>query len=84
MPAGDFRWNDWNRRHATKHGCTIQEIQSVVRNAGHGYPRKSGDGKQLVIGRGVGGRFIRVLFVYDPDRTMYVIHAMPLTTRRRR
>jgi len=84
VAAGEFRWNDWNLDHATQHGCTIEEIQMVVRNAGRGFPRKIGDDKQLVIGRGSGGRFIRVIFVLDADRTMYVIHAMPLTTRRRR
>ena len=83
MPAGDFRWNDWNREHATKHGCTIQEIEFVVRHAGRGFPRKIGDGKRLVVGRTPSGEFIRVIFVLDPDRTTYVIHAMPVTARRR-
>ncbi len=85
-----FRWNDWNRDHATKHGCTIPEIETVVRQAAHGFPRGKEDDKYLVQGRGVGARMIQVIFVYD-DReegetldTVYVIHAMPLTTRRRR
>ena len=56
MAAGDFRWNDWNCEHATGHGCTIPEIESVVRNRGRGFPRRIGDGKYLVQGRGVGGR----------------------------
>jgi hypothetical protein len=40
----------------------------------------------LVVGRGQGGRFIEVIFVLDPPPWIffYVIHAMPLTTRRRR
>lgn len=84
MAAGDFRWNWWNRDHATSHGCSISEIESVVRHAGRGFPRYMGDGKWLVISRGNGDRFVRVMFVLDPHDTMYVIHAMPLTTRRRR
>jgi hypothetical protein len=79
-----FRWNDWNLDHATKHGCTISEIESVVRNAGHGFPRYVGDGRYEVEGRGIGNRMVRVVFLRDPDPVAFVIHAMPLTTRRRR
>jgi hypothetical protein len=79
-----FRWIDWNEAHATKHGCTIGEIESVVRNAGRGFPRKRDRKKWLVVGRGTGGRPIRVIYVLDDDGTAFVIHAMPLTTRRRR
>ena len=79
-----FRWNDWNFRQATKHGCTLEEIERVVNRGGRGFPRKMGDEKWLVQGRGIGDRFIEVLFLRDPDRTVFVIHAMPLTTRRRR
>ena len=74
-----FRWNAWNLEHATKHGCTVDEIESVVRNAGRGYPRKLGDGKYLVEGRGTGDRFVEVIFIYSPPQTIYVIHAMPLS-----
>lgn len=79
-----FRWIEWNREHATKHGCTIPEIESVVRNAGHGFPRKRDRKKWLVIGRGTGGRMIRVIYVLDSDGAAFVIHAMPVITRRRR
>ena len=80
----EFRWNEWNLEHATKHGCTIPEIESVVRNADRGWPRKGAEGKYTVEGRGQGGRKARVIYVIDPEGTLYVIHAMPLTTRRRR
>jgi uncharacterized DUF497 family protein len=82
MAAGDFRWNSWNREHATKHGCTMAEIESVVLKNLPG--RKVGDGKIMIEGRGSGSRLLRVVFVLDPDRTFFVIHAMPLTTRRHR
>jgi uncharacterized DUF497 family protein len=73
--ADGFRWNDWNREHATKHGCSVAEIESVVLN----YPnRKVGDEKRQTVGRGTGGRLIQVVFVYSPGRTIYVIHATPV------
>ena len=84
MPAGDFRWNEWNLDHATIHGCTISEIESIVRRAGRGFPRYIGNGKWLVQARGTGDRMVEVIYVLDSDDTIYVIHAMPLTTRRRR
>lgn len=79
-----FRWNSWNTEHATRHGCTVGEIESVVVNGGRGFPRKTGDDKWLVRGRGTGGRLVQVVYVVSPADTIYVIHAMPLTTRRRR
>lgn len=82
--AIEFRWNDWNLEHGTRHGCTVEEIESVLRNAGHGWPRKSGQGRYVVEGRSRGGRIIRVGYVVDADNTRFVIRAMPLTTRRRR
>jgi uncharacterized DUF497 family protein len=84
MAAGDFRWNEHNIEHMQKHGCTIEEIESVVTRPRRGYPRKIGDGKFLIVGRGVGGRVVEVIFVRDPDETIYVIHAQQISTRRRR
>jgi phage-related protein len=80
----DFRWNAWNLEHATKHGVAVHEVEHVVRNARRPYPRDIGDEKWLVEGRGQGDRFVRVIYVLDMDGTIYVLHAMPLTTRRRR
>lgn len=84
--ADDFRWNETNREHATAHGCSIAEIEHLLLNIPHGFPRRIDRHKRLVIGRGQGGRMIRVIYLLDPppDAAYYVIHAMPLTTRRRR
>jgi len=84
MAAGDFRWNEHNIEHAQKHGCTIDEIEAVASRPVHGYPRKIGNGKFRVVGRGVGDRIVEVIFVRDDDDTMYVIHAQQISTRRRR
>jgi uncharacterized DUF497 family protein len=83
MAAGDFRWNENNVEHAQRHGCRIEEIEAVVARPGRGYPRKIGNGKFLVVGRGLAGRVIEVIFVRDADETMYVIHAQQISTRRR-
>src|SRR5947208_9508940 len=58
----EFRWIEWNREHATKHGCPIDEIESVVRNAKHGFPRHIDREKWEVIGRGIGGRVVEVVY----------------------
>jgi hypothetical protein len=42
-------------------------------------PVKVGEGKRKAIGRGVGGRFLQVVCVFDHDGTVYVLHARPLT-----
>jgi hypothetical protein len=48
--------------------------------------RKAGDEKWIVRGRGQGDRLIQVIFVEDLEGndTLFVIHAMPVSTRRRR
>ena len=84
MRPDQFRWIDWNLEHATGHGCSVEEIEFVVRAASRRFPRKIDRQKWLVVGRGPGGRFVEVIFLLDPDGTAFVIHAMPLTTRRRR
>jgi hypothetical protein len=80
----DFRWNDWNLEHATRHGCSVAEIESVIRAARRPYPRRIDRSKWQVIGRGQGDRFIQIAYVIDSGGSLYVIHAMPLSTRRRR
>jgi uncharacterized DUF497 family protein len=80
----EFRWINWNRGKLDRHGVSVEEAERVVNNAGHPYPQHRGDGKWLVIGRGQGDRPIEVIYVDDFDGTIFVIHAMPLTTRRRR
>ncbi len=37
-----------------------------------------------MIGRGTGDRPVEVIYLLDDDGTAFVIHAMPLTTRRKR
>jgi uncharacterized DUF497 family protein len=80
-----FRWIDWNRDKVAKHGVLPVEAERVVLTATRPYPRKAGGERWLVIGRGRGDRFVEVAYLIDPDRkTAFIIHAMPLTTRRRR
>ena len=80
----DFFWEEWKHEIATKHGCTATEMESVIRHVGRGFPRKVGNGRLLVQGRGEGGRMIEVIYFLDEDGAAVVIHGMPLTTRRRR
>ena len=83
MRANDFRWNDWNLDHATRHGVSVAEIEGIV-NRGRHSPRDAGNGKWRIDGRGRGDRPIRVIFLLNPDGGIYVIHAMPTTRHRRR
>lgn len=62
-----FRWNEWNLEHAVKHGVGIAEAESVVRNARPPWPRKTGDEKWTVGGRGQGGRMVRVIYLIGRD-----------------
>jgi uncharacterized DUF497 family protein len=78
MPG--FRWNEWNAEKVAKHGVSILEAEQVVRSPRRPYPRKIGGGKWQVVGRGQGDRWVQVIYVFE-DRTIFVIHAMPVRTR---
>ena len=80
----DFRWNDWNIAHIGGHGVSPEEAEGVVNGAARPYPEARGDGKWRVVGQGVGGRFVQVVYLLDTDATVYVIHAMPLSPRDKR
>ena len=92
LGVNGFRWNDWNLEQATKHGCGVTEIeQTIRRELSRGKFLVQADDSRLIHGRGNGGRMLEIAFVIDPpdasaiyDQTIYVIHAMPLSTRRRR
>jgi uncharacterized DUF497 family protein len=81
-----FRWNEWNEAKLNKHGVAKWEAEHVVLNARRPYPKSHRNGTWLAIGRGQGDRPLEVVYVEDEyDREMlFIIHSMPLTTRRRR
>jgi uncharacterized DUF497 family protein len=76
-----FRWNRWNIEHLDGHGLDPDEAEQVVRQAASPFPRRIGDDKLLVWGRGRGGRLLQVVFVMDDDGTIFVIHGRELTKR---
>jgi len=75
----EFRWNDWNIEHIARHGVDPQEAEAVVLNARRPFPERRDGGKLVVWGQGHGGRYLQVIFVLDPDKKAFVIHARPLT-----
>lgn len=79
-----FRWNDWNRQHIAIHGVSPDEAESVVDHAQPPYPEPIGDGKWRVRGQTSVGRYLQVIFVFDPDDTAFVIHARGLTDAEKR
>ena len=84
--AISFHWNEWNETKLEKHGVAKWEAEHVVLNARHPYPHRSRNETWRVVGGGQGGRALEFAYVEDEgDRErLYIIHAIPLTTRRRR
>ena len=79
-----FRWNDWNVDHIAEHGVSPEEAEWVAEHARRPYPEARADGKRFVIGRGYGGRWLQVIYIYDPEDVVYVIHARPLKDHEKR
>jgi uncharacterized DUF497 family protein len=79
-----FRWIDWNRDHIAEHDVEPEEAEVIVRHARPPFPGKIEDDKWIVKGRGIGGRFLQVIYLLDPDDVVFVIHARPLTEREKK
>jgi len=80
----EFRWIEWNRDHIDEHGGDWEEAEMVVRHAKPRFPQQVGDEKLFVMGQGRGGRYLQVVYVLDPDETVFVLHARPLTDREKK
>jgi uncharacterized DUF497 family protein len=80
----DFRWNDWNTDHIAKHGIVPKQAEQVVLRARTPWPSYEGDNRWLVRGPDQNGLYVQVVYIIDPDATIYVIHARPLTPREKR
>lgn len=77
----EFRWNAWNVEHIAQHGVRLEEAEWVV---SHYRATDAGDDKYQVRGQTASGRFLQVVFIIDPEETIFVIHARPLTPREKR
>lgn len=80
----EFRWNEWNSEHVAEHGVSPAEAEHIVESARRPYPLARPDDKWLVVGRGQGGRWLQVVYIFSPDDTVFVIPARPLTDREKR
>jgi uncharacterized DUF497 family protein len=60
---------------------SVDEVETVVKNNAS---RRHRNDSYIVVGRGTGGRWVQVVFVVDPDGTIYPIHARPLNEREKR
>lgn len=76
--AYEFRWNEWNIDHVGKHGVAPGEAEHVVNHVRSPYPQELGEGKFLAVGQTEDGRYMQVVYVFDPPGVVFVIHARPL------
>jgi len=79
-----FRWNEWNIEHIAEHGVSPAEAEWVVETARRPYPMARPDDKWLAVGRGRGGRWLQVIYIFDPEDVVFVIHGRPLTDNEKR
>jgi uncharacterized DUF497 family protein len=75
----DFRWNDWNLTHIAEHDVASDEAEFVVEHARRPWPEFIGKGKWRVWGPTGDGRYLQIIYVFDDDDTIYVIHGRELT-----
>ena len=80
----EFRWNSHNIGHIGEHGVEPADAEFVVNQPARGFPRREAEGKFRVWGQAMHGRFLQVLYIFDPPGVVYVIHARPLTEGEKR
>lgn len=74
--------------HIYNHGVTEDEVHEVLRRPGE--DRRGREGARVAIGQTRAGRFLRVIYVPDPEPegtfviTAYELRSKPLTAYRRR
>lgn len=74
--------------HILRHGVREDEAEDVLANPGEDRPGM--EGSRIAIGQTVGGRYLRVIYVPDPDPesvfviTAYELKGKPLVAYRRR
>jgi len=74
--------------HIHRHGVHEDEAEDVLSNPGEDRPGK--EGSRIAIGQTLGGRYLRVIYVPDPDPesvfviTAYELRGKPLTAYRSR
>ena len=82
--SDDFRWNQWNVDHIEQHAVSPEEAEYVIDWARPPYPEPIGENKWRVRGQSETGRYLQVIFIFDPDNTIYVIHARGLNEHEKR
>jgi hypothetical protein len=80
----EFRWNWWNVEHIGVHGVSPDEAEWIVAHARRPYPRYEGGGKFKVRGQSEHGRYLQVIYIFDPGDVVYVVHSRPLNDREKR
>ena len=74
--------------HIHRNGVSEDEAEDVLSNPGEDRPGK--EGSRIAIGQTVGGRYLRIIYVPDPDPdsvfviTGYELKGKPLAAYRRR
>jgi hypothetical protein len=74
--------------HIHEHGVTEEEVEAVLLRPGEDLPAK--DGARQALGQTAAGRFLRVIYVPDPDPnsvfvlTAFELRGKPLQAFRRR
>jgi hypothetical protein len=74
--------------HIHRHGASEAEVEDVLSNPGEDRPGR--EGARIAIGQTRAGRYLRVIFVPDPESdesfvvTAYELKGKPLTAYRRR
>jgi uncharacterized DUF497 family protein len=77
----EFRWINWNVEHVGRHNVSMEEAEYVVRNN-----QASGveNRKFFVTGKTREGRWIQVVYIFDPINVVFVIHSRDLSDREKK
>ena len=79
-------WDDWNKEHILKHGCSAEEIEFMCSRRVHHF-RNSYKGRTVFLGENSSGKVLAVVLGSVPDSpngTFYPFSARPASPKERR
>ena len=77
-----FDWDDINREHINKHQVGPDEVEESFAGKHHLFTAR--DGRHILLGRSVSGRYLFIVFEYKSAGVIYTVTARDMSSGERR
>ncbi len=82
MKINGFEWDSANIEHITRHGVEWEEAEEVLKSSP--WFRRARDGRYLAVGQTETGRYLVIVFEFNPGTKARVVTARPANENERK